>query len=381
MKSIIIKQPPTIGFGNGCLQQFIEDFTRTGPNSAMVITAPEIVPLIAPISQAFRNSNITLTIFDGIDKEPTTDMYQDALKISRQHEYKSIIGIGGGSVLDVAKIVSALRDNEQTVDDVFGINLLKCRTTHLVCIPTTSGTGSEVSPNAILIDSSDHIKKVVISPFLIPDAAYIDPLMTITVPPAVTAATGMDALTHCIEAYVNKFSHPLVDLFALEGIRLVAGSLATAVIDGNDITARAGMARASYYGGLCLGPVNTAAVHALAYPLGTEFNIAHGLSNAVLLPYVSEYNISSNPERYADIADALGAGASSDTTELAHLGINRIRKLIDDCGLPIKLSDINIPREALPKLAGQALKMERLLKNNPRVLSLEDITEIYRLAY
>ena len=381
MKSILLKHPPVIGFGSGCVTRFIDDFINTGLKSAMVITAPELVPLIGPIVRAFRDEKIKLKIYDKIDKEPTSDMYNDALQISMQQDYKSIIGIGGGSAMDVAKIVAALRQNDQTIQEVYGINLLGKRTTHLVCLPTTSGTGSEVSPNALLIDSRDHMKKGIISPFLIPDAAYIDPLLTMTVPPAVTAATGMDALTHCIEAYVNKFSHPLVDLYALEGIRLVANNLVRAVRNGKDATARAEMARASLYGGLCLGPVNTAAVHALAYPLGTEFNIAHGLSNAVLLPYVSEYNISSAPDRYAPIARALGVNELvADATELAQTGIERIRQMASDCGMPLKLSDIKIPQAAVPDLAQQALKVERLLKNNPRPLSLPDIEEIYRRA-
>jgi len=373
MESIRLKQPPVIGFGNGCTGQFIEDFIGTGFKSAMIITAPEIVPLIGPVVNAFRQADIHLKIYDGIDKEPTSDMYNDALRVSMMDDYRSIIGVGGGSALDVAKIVAALRHNDQTAEDVYGINLLKKRTTHLVCLPTTSGTGSEVSPNALLIDTRDHMKKGIISSFLIPDAAYIDPLLTITVPPAVTAATGMDALTHCIEAYVNKYSHSLVDLFALEGIRLVAHNLTKAVHSGQDKSARAGMAQASLYGGLCLGPVNTAAVHALAYPLGTEFNIAHGLSNAVLLPYVSGYNIPFATDRYSNIAIALGAESSSDKMKLAETGIERIKQLAVDCRMPAKLSDIGIPYEALPGLAVQALKVERLLKNNPRKLKIQDI--------
>jgi alcohol dehydrogenase class IV len=381
MKAIRLKQPPVIGFGNGCVQQFTDDFIAAGFRSAMVITAPEIAPLLGAITKALKTAQIDLHIYEGIDREPDSDMFKEALQKAEQHNFESIIGIGGGSALDVAKIVAALRNSEQTVDTVYGINLLKARTTHLVCLPTTAGTGSEVSPNALLIDSQDHMKKGIISPHLIPDAAYIDPLLTISVPPQITAATGMDALTHCIEAYVNKFAHPLVDLYALEGVRLAACNLETAVRDGKNEAARAAMARASLYGGLCLGPVNTAAVHALAYPLGTEFNIAHGLSNAVLLPYVSEFNVSAAPERYADIAQALGISPNrSGPEQTAFEGISALKKLAQACGLPGRLSEIGISAGSIPGLARQALKVERLLKNNPKTLSLADIETIYRQA-
>src|SRR5262249_48336492 len=159
----------------------------------------------------------------------------------------------------------------------------------LVCLPTTAGTGSEVSPNAILLDEADQLKKGVVSPYLVPDAAYVDPQLTRSVPPSVTAATGLDALTHCIEAYANKFAHPAVDLYALQGVGIIAQNLLRAVRNGGDMEARTELSLGSFYGGLCLGPVNTAAVHALAYPLGGQFHVAHGVSNAVLLPHVIRF--------------------------------------------------------------------------------------------
>ncbi len=193
----------------------------------------------------------------------------------------------------------------------------------LVCLPTTAGTGAEVSPNAILLDEADELKKGVVSPHLVPDAAFVDPLLTISVPPAVTAATGLDALTHCIEAYANKFAHPIVDIYALQGIKLISANLVRAVRNGGDIEARAALSLGSLYGGLCLGPVNTAAVHALAYPLGGRFHIAHGVSNALLLPHVLRFNFSAAPERYAEISAALGVArnGSALTTARTRRGI------------------------------------------------------------
>ncbi len=233
--------------------------------------------------------------------------------------------------MDVAKLVATFLGSSQNIRETFGIGKLVGRSTYLACLPTTAGTGSEVSPNSILLDESEQLKKGIISPYLMPDAAYVDPMLTLSVPPAVTAATGIDALTHCIEAYANKFAHPMIDLYALQGIRLISRSIAHAVEKGDDLAARTDLALGSMYGGMCLGPVNTGAVHALAYPLGGEFHIAHGVSNAVLLTHVLEFNLPAAPERYAAIAIALGCEPGKDHQETAHRGLDRLRGLCKEC--------------------------------------------------
>jgi alcohol dehydrogenase class IV len=281
--------------------------------------------------------------------------------------------------LDVAKLLAALIDNEQKLEEVVGIGLLKKRSLYLACLPTTSGTGSEVSPNAILLDEHDGMKKGIISPCLVPDAAYIDPLLTMGMPAGITASTGMDALTHCLEAYTNKFAHPMVDLIALEGVKLISRNLVKACAD--DLEARTNVSLGSLYGGMCLGPVNTTAVHALSYPLGSEFKIAHGLANALLLPYVMEYNLVAAPERFAQVALALGAEEKASAKETALEGVAVVRKLMEQCGLPAKLSEIDIPEQAIPEMAASAVKIQRLLKNNIREIMLDDAINIYQKAY
>ncbi|MEO6185250.1 MAG: iron-containing alcohol dehydrogenase, partial [Steroidobacteraceae bacterium] len=253
--------------------------------------------------------------------------------------------------------------------------------TPLVCIPTTSGTGSEVSPIAIVQDSADGLKKGVISPHLVPDAAFVDPVLTIGMPKAVTASTGMDALTHCIEAYANRQAHPLVDAWALEGIRRIARSLPAAYRDGTDIEARADVALGSLYGGLCLGPVNTAAVHALAYPLGSDFGVAHGTSNAVLLPHVLEFNLPAAPQRYADIGVAMGVATDGAVEDVAQRGVEFIRELNRGCGIPARIFELGVPESAIDRLAESALTVQRLLQQNPRVVTLQDARDIYRRAH
>jgi alcohol dehydrogenase class IV len=282
--------------------------------------------------------------------------------------------------MDVAKLVAALVRGPQRIKEVFGINKLAGREVYLVCLPTTAGTGSEVSPNAILLDERDQLKKGVVSPHLVADAAYVDPLLTVSVPPAVTAATGLDALVHCIEAYTNKFAHPLVDIYALEGIRLIGGNLLAAVQDGKNLIARENMALGSLFGGLCLGPVNTAAVHALAYPLGSEFHIAHGVANALLLPHVMRFNLPAAVERYANVAVALGAVRNGPFEVTAQEGLQRVAELTRQCGVPLHMAELGVPAAAIPRMAKAAMTVERLLKNNPRVVTEADAISLYEAA-
>jgi alcohol dehydrogenase class IV len=197
----------------------------------------------------------------------------------------------------------------------------------------------------------------------------------------VTASTGLDALTHCIEAYANRQAHPLVDTWALEGIRRIARSLPTAFDNGADITARSDVALGSLYGGLCLGPVNTAAVHALAYPLGSDFGVAHGVSNAVLLPHVLEFNLPAAPERYAEVARALGVATDGAADDVARRGVEFIRALNRRCRIPAHIAELGVPESAIDKLAESALTVQRLLQQNPRVVTLQDARAIYRSAY
>ncbi|GGH09038.1 alcohol dehydrogenase [Silvibacterium dinghuense] len=313
--------------------------------------------------------------------EPTIRDFNLALETARNASPTCVLGIGGGSTLDLAKLVAAFVNSTQRVEESFGIGLLRERTCGLVCMPTTSGTGSEASPNAILLDEAAQLKKGVISPHLVPDATFIDPSLTESVPPEVTAATGLDALTHCIEAYTNRHAHPLVDVYALEGVRLAARFLVRAVQDGRDREAREGMARASLYGGLCLGPVNTAAVHALAYPLGGEFHLPHGLSNAVLLPAVFRFNAEAALERHAAVALALGAETGVDAMETAENGARALEDLARACGVEMDLEKHGLRRDAIPKMAEVALSVQRLLRNNPREVTLEAAQQIYAQCF
>ena len=384
MKAITLLQPQKIVFGTGCIETFTEDYKKMGLQRLMVLTAPPILPFIEEPLVNLKAAGVSIEIFQNILAEPTVNDFKKILEVARQFKADSVVGIGGGSVLDVTKLVANLTDNPSPIgegSDMFQPGFIKKRGLWFACLPTTAGTGSEVSPNAILLDERDHLKKGIVSPYLIADAAYVDPKLTWTVPAKVTADTGMDALTHCIEAYTNKFAHPSVDIYALQGIRLIAANLERAVKDGKDVEAREALAFGSLYGGLCLGPVNTAAVHALSYPLGGEFHIPHGLSNAILLPSVLKFNMPANIKRHADVAIALGCEPGTNDEETAQRGVEFIYRLAEAVGIPKKLTDLGIPQTAVPGMAKAAMQVQRLLKNNPREVTEQDARNIYNSLY
>ncbi|HEV2483340.1 MAG TPA: iron-containing alcohol dehydrogenase [Puia sp.] len=374
MSTLSIHFPGKLVFGNGCLHQLPEEIAAFSPARVFIVTIPPLLPSLKGLIESLEEKGIHVVTNTDIVREPSFQDFHRIMAEATPYNPDVVIGIGGGSVLDIAKLVAAQLGNDQTLAGYVGIGLLKQRARYLVCIPATSGTGSEVSPNAILVDDADDQKKGIISPFLVPDIVYVDPLLTVSVPPDITAATGLDALTHCLEAYTNKFAQPFIDVYAFEGMRLIAANLVNAVKNGADEEARAHVAMGSLLGGFCLGPVNTAAVHALSYPLGSSFHLPHGLSNALLLPYVMEFNLPAAPERYAAVAQALGCSTAGQ-------GVERVRSLIHECGLPATLKEVGVPYDAIVTMAADAMKITRLLKNNPRPVTMQDAINIYKSAY
>jgi alcohol dehydrogenase class IV len=380
MRTLTLLHPHKIVFGSGSLDDACKYFAEIKQLRVHIITSPSLAGHAENIAARLREAAKSATIDSSVTKEPTITVFHEALAKARDAHADCVLGLGGGSALDLAKLVAAFAGSSQRVEETFGIGLLKGRSCHLVCMPTTAGTGSEVSPNAILLDEEAALKKGVVSEFLVPDASFIDPKLSRNVPPHVTAFTGLDALTHCLEAYTNKFAHPFVDVYALHGIELCAKHLAAAVANGADLAAREGMALASLYGGFCLGPVNTAAVHALAYPLGGEYHVPHGLSNAVLLPAVFRFNAVASPARHAEVAIALGAERKETDLDTAYEGARRLEELSRACGLSADLSAYGVEQEKIPQMARAALTVQRLLKNNPRELTQSDAERIYTEA-
>lgn len=377
---LVLHNVRIVRLGQGVADDCAADLAATGSRRVLVVTGAPIRALCAGPERALAAAGCAVEVLEASEGEPTLADLRNALAIAREFGADGVVGLGGGSAMDVAKLVAALADGTQHFADVVGTDLLQGRAIPLACIPTTAGTGSEVTAIAIVEDTEAQLKKGVVSPHLVPDFAYLDPELTRTMPRSVTAATGVDALTHCIESYANKFSHPVVDQWALEGIRLVGQYLERACADGDDMEARAGMLRASHLGGQCLGPVNTGAVHALAYPLGGEFHIAHGVANSLLLPHVLRFNLEAAPDRYAAMARALGCADKGDEIATALAGIERIEQLSEAIGIERHLSTFGISHNTIPHMAAAAMTVQRLLVRNPREVTEDDAKAIYEAA-
>lgn len=381
MNIVTLQQPKRIVFGADCAVRVADELVQAGRKRVYVVSSPTAAKHNTWLIDAWRARGMAVEVNDTVNREPEIALFEAVVAAARKFAPDAVVGLGGGSPLDVAKLVAALLDGQQAVREVFGIGHLRSRAVYLACVPTTAGTGSEVSPNAVLIDENEKVKKGVISPHLVPDAAFLDPRLTVPVPSAVTAAVGIDALVHCMEGFANKAAHPAVDVYALEGTRRISRSIAAAVAEGNNLAARTDVMLGAMYGGLCLGPVNTAAVHALSAPLGGEYRIAHGVANSLLLTHVFRFNLPAMPERYAELAAALGVRSAGSPLATAEAGLVRLVELSRACGVPQRLRDVRVPEADLPRLAREAAKIQRLLKNNPREVTEADALAIYREAY
>ncbi|WP_321366379.1 iron-containing alcohol dehydrogenase [uncultured Celeribacter sp.] len=317
-----------------------------------------------------------ILIIDNVPPEPDLPSFNAVLEQARTHAPDLIVGLGGGSVLDVAKLVAALWDGTQTLTEVVGPDKVAGRNTPLVQVATTAGTGSEAGIRALITDPETKSKLAVESPHLIADLAVLDPELTYSVPPAVTAATGVDAMAHCVEAFTNINAHDLIDGYARMGFGLVGKYLKRAVEDGTDSEARAGMMLASYYGGICLGPVNTAAGHALAYPLGTRLSLPHGLANAIIFPHVLAFNQPVAPKKTAEVAEALGLHNAGSQEALKAAAFEFCR----DLGIEMQLKAHGAEEQDLRTWAEEAHGIRRLMDNNPREMSVDEIHDLYRDA-
>ena len=323
-------------------------------------------------------AGIAVSILDDTPPEPEVEQANAIFNAAKNAACDMVIGIGGGSVMDVAKLTAVLLNNDVTLRELLDKAPIPRRGLPTLMIPTTAGTGSETTPNSIVLVPEDELKVGIVSPKLMPDCVILDPKMTLGLPPAITASTGMDALCHAIECYTSKKGNPFSEMIALKAISLITRSIRRAFKTGTDIDARHDMLLGAMYGGMCIATSSTTAVHALAYPLGGKYRIAHGVSNAILLPFVMRFNAVGNEDKFRDVAVAMGLDVDpADSKAATGKFIEAIFELNRDLRIPSDLKRWNITAADLETLVEGAAKVTRLLDNNPRPMGKADIRAIY----
>lgn len=384
----ILSGPPSI-IGWGSSERLSTVIREHQPTKILIVADPVLHKIVTfqGLLAVIRENGIPYDTYTDIAPEPTLRSGEQLVAYARSGQYSLVIGIGGGSALDLAKLAAVFATNEGDIRDYLnlsGTRKIQRKGLFNILIPTTSGTGSEVTDISVL--SLDGTKDVITHPYLQADLAVVDPRLTVSVPPGVTASTGADALTHAIEAYLSVNSTPYSDALAIAAIRLIAAALPQAVRDGADKEARIAMSHGSYLAGLSFYNAGVGAIHALAYPLGGEFHVAHGDSNAVMMPYVLDYIREKCASRLVDILQAM-KGRMPEPRDHKNEEIQAIacvqllKNLIGKIGIPPTLQGFGIPEPALQPLAAQAIKQQRLLARCPMELSEADILQIYVHAF
>jgi alcohol dehydrogenase class IV len=373
--------PRTIITGPNCVAQLGAETKKLGASKVLIVTDPGVsaAGMVDRVQKPIVDAGLQVGVYDKCVPEPPMRSVLDAAGICEQGGYDAIVAFGGGSAMDTAKMVAILPGTGKGVEDFVGVDLVPKPGLPVIAIPTTAGTGSEVTKVAIFANEKLNVKQGVSSPHLVPNVALVDPLLTISCPPKVSAASGLDALIHNIEAFTSVNATPITDMYALDGIRLIAKSIRTAVYQGTNVQARYEMALGALYGGLSFGNAGVTAVHALSYPIGGRFHVPHGDANTLMLPWVMEFNMLGCLEKFVEIGQAMGLHVAGLTPrEAAQATVEALKQLAQDLEVPQYLSDVNIPESAIEELADGAMGQTRLLVNNPRSLTREDVIEIYK---
>jgi alcohol dehydrogenase class IV len=383
MKNFIFQTAGTIIHETGGTSRLGDIAAGLGMHRVFLISDPGIagIGLLQKAVDGLQNGGMEVAVFKEVMADPPESSVLEALKKAQDFEVDGVVGFGGGSSMDVAKLVAYLCRSGQTLGEIYGVGLATGKRLPLILATTTAGTGSEVTPIAI-VTTGESEKKGVVAPQLLPDVALLDPELTIGLPPRVTAMTGIDAMVHAIEAYTTKMrKNPISDSLAIQGLKLLYHNIPAAMAKGDDLEARSNMLIGATLAGQAFANAPVGAVHALAYPIGGVYHQPHGLSNALVLPHVMRFNLPAASKEYAELARELfGEGTESDLAAGAKL-ISALEQLIEQVKLEVRLRDIGIEAEALPKLAQAAMLQTRLLVNNPREVGYEDALQIYRDAW
>lgn len=373
-----------IVFGNGSFLTLAGQLKDLHSQNPLVVIDKDLAKtgLQEKIASILVSEGIKFTVYDKVEPEPTIELADEGAALVIKNKCDSIIGIGGGSAMDVAKAIAVIATNKGVAADYLGLNKVPKAGLPKIMIPTTAGTGSEVTFTAVFVRKNLKKKEGMNSPYLYPELALLDPELTLTLPPAPTAQTGLDALCHAIESYTSVNSSPMSEMFSIEAISLIAENLRTCVHDGKNIAARERMLLGSLYAGIGLANAGVTAVHSLSYPLGGKYGVGHGLANTIMLPPVMAFNLPGALEKFADVAEAMGECIDGlAAREAAYLAVDAVEALIEDCGIEASIQDFGVTEDDFPALADVAMTVARPLENNPRKMTKEDMIAIYAQVF
>lgn len=378
-----LRIPQELYFGEGSAEAMGKFAKNLGSGSVFLISDKGLnsVGIVDQAKTWLQESGFDVEVYLDVEPEPSTSNVETCFSEAQQVAPNVVVGLGGGSVLDTAKTVAMLITNEGRVEDYLGTGLVKRRGVPTILLPTTSGTGAEITPNALFYVPELRVKKAIVSEHIIPNLVIVDPVLTLSAPPGLTAATGMDALCHAIESFTGLNATPLTEPLSREAAKQIGSHLRTAVYFGNNLNARTGMALGSLYAAIAIANSGTNAVHALAYPLQGLNRVQHGVANSLLLPYVMSFNLLGDLKKFSEVAELLGVP----TTHLsvrsgAEAAVGACKELSKDIGIPQNMSEVGVHEEQLEDLIDGALDVQRLLKNNPRPITRKDIRDIYNEA-
>lgn len=382
MKNFVFNSASSVCVNSGGSRNLANYIDQLNARRVLFVTDPGIVKsgLAEAVLEHLRTSGVKIQIFSQVQADPPAHIIYDAVDIATQFNADCVVGFGGGSSMDVAKLVALMAQSGSRLDDIYGVNVAKGSRLKLILIPTTSGTGSEVTPISI-VTTGENEKKGVVSPLLLPDVALLDAELTVGLPRHITAATGVDAMVHAIEAYTGKIhKNPISDCLAKEALKLLSRSIYIACSDGKNIKAREEMLLGACLAGMSFANSPVGAVHALAYPIGARHHVPHGLSNSLVLPYVAAFNKSHVMTQYSELFDVISPSSKGDDASRANGFLDYVKNLGSSLDLPTKLSEVGISANDIPALANDAMKQSRLLVNNPADLDIQAATAIYEEA-
>ena len=384
MKTFSFTGAKKIVFGNGSFSGLAEHLTELKVSRPLVVLDVNLAGtgFGERLSALLDKAKIGFVLYDKAMPEPPIELADEGAKLAIRKRCDGVVGIGGGSAMDLAKAIAVLAANKGKAEDYLGLNKVPGPGLPKIMVPTTAGTGSEVTFTAVFIRKKLKKKEGMNSPYLYPELALLDPELTLTLPPHATAATGIDALCHAIESYTSINASPMSEMISLEAIRLISDNLRTAVHDGSNLEAREAMLLGSLYAGLGLANAGVTAVHSLSYPLGGKYGISHGLANTIMLPRVMAFNLPGAREKFVDIAEIMGEMVDDlPLREAAYLAVEAVEALIEDCGIFTTLEELEIPEADFPELATVAMTVARPLANNPCKMTPEEMVEIYQECY